>query len=86
MGGVSVQEINRLELELLRLLDYRLHVPWEELRCMLKQLLAGSLSIGQGEVRGGRAGRRDGGRWEGRLQGKAVVEHTVLHLFSDGVS
>ncbi|KAG2452957.1 hypothetical protein HYH02_002294 [Chlamydomonas schloesseri] len=58
VGGVSVQEINRLELELLRLLDYRLHVPWEELRCMLKQLLAGSLSIGQGEGWSAALGRK----------------------------
>ncbi|GLC46058.1 hypothetical protein PLESTM_001820500 [Pleodorina starrii] len=50
VGGVSAQEINRLELEMLRLLDYRLHVPWEEVRAMLKQLVAGSLVIGQGEA------------------------------------
>ncbi len=54
-----MQEINRLELEMLRLLDYRLHVPWEELRAMLKQLVAGSLVIGQGEVRA--EGRRGEG-------------------------
>ncbi|EFJ42348.1 cyclin [Volvox carteri f. nagariensis] len=49
VGGVSVQEMNRLELEMLRLLDYRLHVPWEELRAVLKQLVAGALVVGQPE-------------------------------------
>ncbi|KAG2483924.1 hypothetical protein HYH03_017245 [Edaphochlamys debaryana] len=58
VGGVSAPEINRLELELLRLLDYRLHVPWEELRCVLKQLVAGSLVIGQGESWSASLGRK----------------------------
>ncbi|KXZ50651.1 CYCU1 protein [Gonium pectorale] len=58
VGGVSVQEINRLELELLRLMDYRLHVPWEELRGMLKQLVAGTLVIGQGEGWSASLGRK----------------------------
>ncbi len=49
---MSVQEVNRLELELLRLLDYRLAVPWEEVRAVMRQLLAGSFVVGQGEVRG----------------------------------
>lgn len=49
---MSVQEVNRLELELLRLLDYRLAVPWEEVRAVMRQLLAGSFVVGHGEVRG----------------------------------
>lgn len=50
VGGVSALEVNRLELEMLRLLDYRLHVSGEELRAVMKQLLAGSVVIGLGEV------------------------------------
>jgi hypothetical protein len=51
VGGVSGAEVNRLELEALRRLDYRLHVPWEELRGLLRTLLAGGLVLGSGEVR-----------------------------------
>ncbi len=38
IGGVATRELNRLELELLKLLDFRLLVPAEELRGVLRRL------------------------------------------------
>lgn len=58
VGGVTVQEVNRLELELLKLLEYRLWVPWEDMRPVLKSLLQAKLVLGQGEVRVVRAPQR----------------------------
>lgn len=49
VGGVSIQEVNRLEIELLKLLDFRIWVPWEDIRAVLKRLVGGKLVIGQGE-------------------------------------
>lgn len=40
VGGISVQELNGLELDMLTRLDFRLFVNWDNIKHTLKQLQA----------------------------------------------
>lgn len=64
VGGVALEELNCLELELLRRLDYRAHVDVPEM-CACLQVLMGIWERLHGMARGAGAGRT----WEMRRGG-----------------
>lgn len=49
VGGVSIQELNRMEVSMLQLLDYKLVLTVDATRHYLKLLLGGSMVLGSGE-------------------------------------
>lgn len=51
VGGISLEELNGLEMDMLARLDFRLFVSWDTIKHMLRQL----------QVRGGAGGREQGG-------------------------
>ncbi|MEW5298138.1 MAG: hypothetical protein WDW36_001291 [Sanguina aurantia] len=49
VGGVSIQELNRMEVSMLQLLDYKLVLTVDATRHYLKLLLGGAMVLGSGE-------------------------------------